>query len=554
MFKLRDYQEKAIVDLRQAIQDGYRSILLVSCCGSGKGSIIAYIMTSAMMRGHRSHMVAHRTALVAGPNAIGDRLREQLDVPDAKIGYLIPKALFRKYKIDAEAKSQRDIVLGTVQTAVNRKRMRDINILIVDEAHRSEMPTYRKYIAEMREANPGLVVIGFTATPTRHDKKALGNTYDKLIVVLQHGEAVKRKVLVPGVYKYPVDVDLQGVKIRGNEFVEEDLEKVYTKDVLDSIIDKWEELGGKHKKTIFFTINRKKHARMLTELLRERRYLAEVIVSGTEDAEDLLVEFENNRYQCLVNVNKFTEGISVDDVECIVLAFATMHVGKYVQAASRGVRPLWGPDGEWRKNNLEEYVKESCLIIDCGSNVIRHGRLEDYGKNGFSIEPLPKRKKQAREVTMKLCGNDSCNSILPVQTKICPDCGYQFPQGEVEADKRLATEANWDYTDPHKDYFMKFSKENMSLKRLMQGLRGPKERPELLLGIGVVRGYRDTWAIHAAKDLNYKRFRKLDLKKQQDWATAERYLRMKTRQAGYMITYQNLLAERMKREEEAQNV
>ena len=534
-FKLRPYQEEGINQCRDYVVKGYQGVLFAAPCGAGKGSVIAYIMKAAAQKGNKVLMLAHRTDLVAGPNAIGDRLEEQMRVGKQHIGYLMPKANFKKYRVHPRRDTRLPIVLGTVQTA-SRRKLPKFDILIVDEAHRIRTGSYEKTITRMLETNPNLVVMGFTATPQRLDNKSLGAIFPAVVQLASHGEMVENRYLVPSTYKYPLQVDTSKVRVRMGDYVESDLEEIYTDEVLNSIIDKWEELAKNRKKTIVFTINRKTQARVMADLYRRRGYKAEAIVSDTEDRSELLEKFERGEFQVLVNVNLFTEGLSIDDVDCILLAYATKSVVKYVQSASRGARPVWNPDHSgWAVGPDGEYTKSDCLIIDCGGNVERFGKLEDYGRDGFDLSPKDK-KKRKQPAPMKHC--PECYEVVAASLRTCPECGYVFPSAEDEG--ILASDAEWVMDDPNFAYFKKFSKQQLSYDKLYIGLR-QRNHADKLLPIAAIRGYREDWAARVAWELNYGGQRKKNIKEQTDYESIIRYLRKKTKDSGYWASYKNLL-------------
>lgn len=511
---------------------GYRGILFAAPCGAGKGSIIAYIMASAALKGHRVLMLAHRTDLVAGPNAIGDRLEHQMKFPKKHIGYLMPAANFKKYGIPKSQGPNRQIVMGTVQTASKRK-IGKFDILIVDETHRIRTGSYEKVLSQMLQVNPNLVVMGFTATPERLDGKPLGKIFQKIVQVASHGQMVKDKYLVPCTYRYPVTVDVSKVRTRMGEYVESDLEEVYTDEVLNSIIDKWQELAPA-RKTIVFTINRKQQARVMADLFRRRGVKAEAIVSDTEDRSELLEKFQRNEFQVLVNVNLFTEGLSIDDVDCILLAYATKSIVKYVQSASRGARPVWNADySDWATGPDGEYIKPDCLVIDCGGNILQFGKLEQYGADGFELKET-ERKKRKGEAPLKRC--DECFAVVPASSRTCPECGYAFPIGED--DGVLATDADWTLDDPYLPFIRKFHKDRYPYRRMIQGLASRK-RPELILPIQAINGYTEEWAARVAVEVGYKK--RLNPDDPTDRESIIRYLRSKTKQAGYWQTYKNII-------------
>ena len=523
-FKFWPFQAVSYEEARQAFVE-YRSVLLVAPCGSGKGSIIAAALAGALERSNRTLTLAHRRDLLIGPNALEERLVRQMNVNPQRIGHIISG---RKH-------TYRPVMLGTVQTVVSRKP-EHFDLLIVDEAHRIRTDSYIRVLKALLSVNPNLKVMGFTATPKRFDGKSLGKIFQKIIQVSSHGELVEQRFLVPTRVKEPMTPDLKGVRVRMGDFVESDLEAVYNEEVLKSIVDKWEHFA-KDRKTVCFTINSKKQAEALTAIYQLRGYSTKCITSDTsiKERQRLLHAFANNEFQVLVNVNIITEGVSIDDVNCIVLAFATQSETKYIQAFSRGARVLWNADyTDWRRLN-GKYFKEDCLGIDFGGNRKRFGMLEEYGSLGFDIKDQDKAKNPNAVAPKKTCHD--CFEVVAASTRVCPYCGYNFPI-TTDDDLRLATEVDWEDVDKNYSFFQTFG--SKSYKEIWNGLRARKT-PEMLLPIAAVRNNRISWAINSAVDLEYV----------PAGMTAEaiyKYLKKKTRDAGYWNTYQNLMGARMRGE------
>ena len=159
---LRDYQKKAIEDIRQHFKEGKKKILLVAPTGSGK-TVIACSMMEALVKNNRFGMfVAHRRELVM-------QCSRKLADFEIKHGVIMAGKSGSVYS---------DVQVASVQTFAARKDNDDFikpqaDVIILDEAHRSTSKTFEDLI----KAYPEAWVIGLTATPCRNDGRGLGNIY-----------------------------------------------------------------------------------------------------------------------------------------------------------------------------------------------------------------------------------------------------------------------------------------------------------------------------------------------------------------------------------------
>jgi superfamily II DNA or RNA helicase len=64
MFELRDYQKEAIQKTRQAISEGFKTIIIQSPTGSGKGIILSHIINSANNKGKTVLFLVHRSEIL----------------------------------------------------------------------------------------------------------------------------------------------------------------------------------------------------------------------------------------------------------------------------------------------------------------------------------------------------------------------------------------------------------------------------------------------------------------------------------------------------------
>jgi len=104
--------------------------------------------------------------------------------------------------------------------------------------------------------------------------------------------------------------------------------------------------------------------------------------------------------RCLVNVNVLTTGFDAPNVDLLAILRATQSPSLYVQMVGRGTRLHEG--------------KQNCLVLDYGSNVNRHGLIDDI---------RPKTPGKGEE-PIKTCPD--CDSHIPIGVMICPDCGFVF--------------------------------------------------------------------------------------------------------------------------------
>src|SRR5262249_55059876 len=77
------------------------------------------------------------------------------------------------------------------------------DVVVIDEAHHARAKTWAAVIHHYQDA--GATVLGFTATPSRGDRRGLGNIFDALVLAPQVRELIELKRLVPTIiYRRPM--------------------------------------------------------------------------------------------------------------------------------------------------------------------------------------------------------------------------------------------------------------------------------------------------------------------------------------------------------------
>ena len=119
-------------------------------------------------------------------------------------------------------------------------------------------------------------------------------------------------------------------------------------------------------------------------------------------------------------------------------------------------------------------IKKDCIVLDFGISLLKHGDLE----TDILLDDVPK-----GEMLTKPC--PSCKTDIPINCRICPICGYDFPKEEGEGTQKTIIE--------------KFKMTPIELigdsPFKWINLFPPSEQIKITIGF-------DAWAVVCSKDLN----------------------------------------------------
>ena len=434
MSSLRDYQQKAIdmlYDWFDKNDEGNPCLVLPT--GSGKSHIIAAMIKDMLNKwqGTRVLMLTHVKELIE-QNA--EKMREHWK--NAPMG-IYSAALNKRCLTEP-------ITFAGIQSIVRKaKALGHIDIVIVDEAHsinHKDAGSYRKLIDTLKQTNPNVRVVGLTASPFRlgHGMIHEGDDviFNALIEPVQIETLVDRGFLAPLRSKHTeFEIDVDGVKKRGGEFIAGELERaVDTDDNNERAV----------KETINRAIDRKSwlvfctgvdHAQHMSDLFNKHGVTADCVTGETPQAErDAIIErFKAGKIRVLTNMNVLTTGFDYPGIDCLVMLRPTLSPGLYLQMAGRGMRIA--PD------------KEDCLVLDFAGNVKRHGPIT-------AVEPPNKKGKGVAPT--KVC--PECSEIMLAGLKTCLACGFEFQIGAEPEQKSEPIKL-------HNDDIMGFKPVNMAVRR-----------------------------------------------------------------------------------------
>jgi len=410
MIELRDYQRKALNDLYAWFGEHQGNPCIEAPTGSGKSYLIAAFCKENLEANPEIKIVmaTHtKELIVQDSNAL-------LNIwPEAPVGL---------YSAGLKSKeSKRPIIIGGIQSMYRHASdFGHVDVLLVDEAHMIPVEgagMYLSFIAGLKEINPELTVIGFTATPYRlkhgmiTDEPAIFSP--PIIKTIGIRELQARGTLAQLRSKATKEELLkltEHVRIQGGDYVEKDLQSAIDTDLTSrAVVEETLKRAVGRRHILFFCCGID-HAEHVRDILRENGETAEAVSSkcSAEDRDRIINAFKWGDIRFLTNTAILTTGFDYPEIDCIVMMRPTLSPGLYMQEVGRGLRP--------KKESAD------CLVLDFAGNIRMHGPVAE-------VRP-PENKKAKRKgvAPSKIC--PQCDEIVAIQSRICPCCGYEWPRGE----------------------------------------------------------------------------------------------------------------------------
>lgn len=394
--------------------------------GTGKSIVIARFIQTVFRNwpGQRVLMLTRSSKLVE------QNYKKLLGVwPQAPVGIYAAK-LKRK-------ETGLPITFATIQSVMRApQKFGKVDLIIIDECQDvspEDETGYKKTISFLAKVNPFIRVIGLSATPYRLGLGLItdGGIFTHIAYDATTLEAFNRFIeegfLVPLIpFKTDTVFDLTGVKKRGGEYVDKDIQEAMSKrELTEQAVDETIEKAKDRKHWLFFSQGID-HAEMIVEILRERGIAAASYHSKMSplDQEDALMAFETGQLRALVNGDMLTTGYDFPALDCIILLRATESPGLLVQILGRGTRPFFAngfnlDEIEGRLQAILASEKQDCLVLDFAGNISRLGPINDV--------KIPKRKGEGTgDIPVKTC--DHCGCLNHISARFCAnkECGQEF--------------------------------------------------------------------------------------------------------------------------------
>lgn len=408
--KLRPYQAEALAALDEHLRNKPTNPCVVIPTGGGK----SFIMAEAVRRWKESYppfrciVLAHRKELV------DQNSKEFLGIaPEADVG------------IYAAGLGRHDtghtITFAGIDSVYNKAGwFAPFDVIVVDEAHRIPVKgegKYRTFIDECRRYNTNIRVIGFTATPFRLGSGPVCHkdyVLNEIAYEANVGDLIRDGYLCPLRSKVSASSpDLSRVRKTGGDYNGRQLSEEMQKDDLveRAVSDALFHLDTEGRRCCVWFCVDIDHARAVESAVSLRGESCVSVTGKTsEEQRDAAVEgFRNGRFRHILNVNVFTEGFNVKQVDAVVLLRPTLSKGLYAQMVGRGLRTH--PD------------KEDCLVLDYAHCIETHGPIDCLDAGSVAVE---------------VCGG--CREVFPRGMRICPRCGWEIPKREIEERERKERE------------------------------------------------------------------------------------------------------------------
>ena len=399
MVQLRDYQNKAKADIRGAFEAGAKAPAFVLPTGGGKTTIFGDMSRSAVDKGKRVVILAHRRELIT---QAADRL-QLFGLDPARV---MP---------GGRGGDGRSFV-ASVQTLQNRLgEIPEPDLLVVDECHHAPAGQW----ANIRAAWPNARYVGFTATPVRSDGRGLREAFDTLLLGPSTRWLTDNGFLVPAQTFAPDEPDLSGVKRRMGEFDPMGLVEALERGrVVGNAVATWRHHFPHGGRAVAFCASLA-HARKVAAQFNAAGVRAAVLTGSDKDVhrDATLAALRTGAVEVVCNVGIISEGFDLPDLDAVIWLCATESLGKWIQGNGRTLRPADG--------------KTLALILDHVGNTWRHGMYDEeheWTLDGRKAKPREQtHTEEGQALSLVRCGR--CFTMHP-KAPVCPRCGMVHPPDE----------------------------------------------------------------------------------------------------------------------------
>lgn len=424
--KLRPLQAKAADDIRAAFRQ-YMAVLMVAHTAFGKTILFCYIAASAVSKGNRVIIVAHRQELI---HQISSALRNF----GVDHGIISPQ-FTPNYRAGVQVAS-----IATLNARFKKipDRFKQYDLMILDESHHLlATNTFGKVYELLQRPR----ILGVTATPERADGRGLGEGEGGVFQEMVLGPSVRQSIDEGYLSDFRVfapanPIDLSDIKTKMGDYDKQGLaDRVDRPMVTGDAVREYAKRCPTYPAVVFCVSI--EHCKHVAAEFQANGFDFRVIDGTMEDGErKSLISGLGKTHLGLVSCDIISEGTDVPSIACAIFLRPTKSLGLYIQQAGRAIRPVYaeGYDLSTRESRLAALAagpKPKAILLDHAGLCLSHGMIDE--EREWSLEGRKKKagKKKAQEAREDMTQCSKCYAVF-LTVPVCPECGYAF---EVKARK-----------------------------------------------------------------------------------------------------------------------
>ena len=398
--------------------------------------------------------------------------------------------IHRKEVLDQAVKTFRNqgvnpdlLTAGMVQTLTRRVDKLPIpNVILVDEAHHALAKSYQRILKQF----PKAIVLLFTATPHRTGRMQLDQIADDIIVGQSIHELTDKGFLAPFRYfQPPNDFDSNLLKRNSTgDYTAESMQQAMSTKIFGHIVKQYKRIAD-GMQAVVYTYSIDSAVEIARKFNSEGISAIEVDGTTSKEKRDLAVrKFREQEIKILVNVNLFTEGVDLPNVDCVIMARPTASLALYLQFSMRCLNPRPG---------------KTAIIIDHANNFKQFGYPDDDRDWKKAIKSgRQKSKSLLKDPGLSIVTCDYCFAVVKaseVKDGKCPICGKPI---KVHKAKPVSDVDLIEATKERQRLIKEIVKNNL-LKEVANKTVSELHTMKELQAYGKLHGYKKGWSFYMAK-------------------------------------------------------
>ncbi|NRO38137.1 putative DNA repair helicase RadD [Lactobacillus helveticus] len=375
------------------------------------------------------------------------------------------------------------LTAGMVQTLTRRvDKLPTPNVILVDEAHHALAKSYQRILNKF----PKAIVLLFTATPHRTGRQQLDQIANDIIVGQSIHELTDKGFLAPFRYfQPPNDFNSKLLKRSSTgDFTNESMQEAMSTKIFGHIVKQYKRIAS-GMQAVVYTYSIDSAIKIAAEFNSEG--ISAIEVDGMTPKEKRAVavkKFREQEIKILVNVNLFTEGVDLPNVDCVIMARPTASLALYLQFSMRCLNPRPG---------------KTAIIIDHANNFKTFGYPDDDRDWKQAIKSgKQKSKSLLKDPGLSIVTCDYCFAVVKtreVKDGKCPICGKPIKVHEAKPVRDV------DLVEASKEHqrLIKEIVKNNLLKEVANKKVGELHSLKELQAYAKLHGYKPGWAWFQAK-------------------------------------------------------